>query len=117
MAQAVHGPPFGPVNPTLQAQLVDDLHALHEAPELTGHAVQVVATVAPTAAEYVPAPQSVHATLPVVVLYFPGAHAVQAAPSRPVNPMLHVQPSNELQPLHEAPELAGHTMQVPEIGP
>ena len=33
-----------------------------------GHATHVVATVAPTVAEYVPAEQGVHAALPVVVL-------------------------------------------------
>jgi hypothetical protein len=39
-AQAVHTPPFGPVTPALQVQLVDTVHPLHDAPELAGHAVQ-----------------------------------------------------------------------------
>ena len=107
MAQAVQVPPFGPVNPTLQVQLTNALHPLHEAPELTGHAVQVVATVAPTVVKYVPDPQLVHATLPVAVLYFPAAHAVQTPPSGPVKPTLQVQLVDALHPTHEAPELAG----------
>ena len=36
--------------------------------ELVGQARQVVATVAPTVVEYVPTPQLVHVTEPVVVL-------------------------------------------------
>ena len=44
------------------------------------------AAVAPVAAEYVPAPQSVHAALPVAVLYFPAAHAVHGPPVGPVEP-------------------------------
>lgn len=44
--------------------------------ELVGHPRQVVATVAPTVVEYVPAVQSVHAALPVVGLYLPAAQAV-----------------------------------------
>ena len=35
----------------------------------------MLAAVAPVAAEYVLAPQSVHATRSVVVLYFPAPHA------------------------------------------
>ncbi len=66
--QAVHGPPFGPVNPRLQVQLVSALQPLHDAPELAGHTRQVVATVAPTVVEYVTALQLVHAAEPVVVL-------------------------------------------------
>ncbi len=84
---ATHGPPFGPVNPILQVQ---EVTAGLEMGELvfsgqfkqvirldavsvveyfaTGHAKQVVATVAAVVVEYFPAAQSVHATLPVVVL-------------------------------------------------
>jgi hypothetical protein len=39
--------------------------------------------------EYVPAPQSVHAALPLVVLYFPATQAVHGPPSGPVKPALH----------------------------
>ena len=42
--------------------------ALHEAPELAGHARQTVDIVAFTAVEYVPVVQAVHAALPVTVL-------------------------------------------------
>jgi hypothetical protein len=43
--------------------------------------MHVVATVAPTVVEYVPAPQSVHAAEPVAILYFPAAHAVHVFPA------------------------------------
>jgi hypothetical protein len=46
---------------------------------------------APIAAEYVPAPQSVHAADPVVTLYFPGTHAAHGSPSGPVDPELQLQ--------------------------
>ena len=45
-------------------------------PEFSGHAVQVLATVATTAAEYVLEAQSVHTAGPVDVLYFPATQAV-----------------------------------------
>jgi hypothetical protein len=51
----------------------------------------VASAVAPVVVKYVPAPQSVHATLPVTVLYFPAAHAAHVPPSGPVYPVLHRQ--------------------------
>ena len=84
---ATHGPPLGPVNPTLQMQdvtavlemgeLVFAAHAKQvvrfEAASvaeyvLTGHATQVVDTVAAIAIEYVPAAQLVHTAVPVAIL-------------------------------------------------
>ena len=106
LVHAVHGPPFGPVKPTLQVQAVRAKLAIG-ALELAGHARQVVSTVAPTVAEYVPAPQSVQTALPVAILYFPATHATHGPPLGPVNPTLHVQLVDTVQPLHEAPELAG----------
>ena len=44
--------------------------------EFKGHAIHVVAMVAPTVVEYVPAPQSVQTALPVEILYLPATHAV-----------------------------------------
>jgi hypothetical protein len=88
--QAVHVPPFAPVNPALQVQA-----ALAEletgAFEFKGHAEHVDKALAPAAAEKVAVPQSVHKALPAIVLYFPGTHAVQTPPSGPVNPALHKQ--------------------------
>ena len=46
---------------------------------------------APVAAEYLPAPQSVHALEPVTVLYLPAGHELHAPPSGPVYPMLQMQ--------------------------
>jgi hypothetical protein len=54
-------------NPTLQVQLVDVVLPAGEL-EFAGHARQVAADVAAAVGEYVPAPQLVHATEPVVVL-------------------------------------------------
>jgi hypothetical protein len=67
-AHAEQTPPLGPVKPMLQVQLASALQPPHEAPELAGHARQVVATVAPNVVEYVPTPQLVHAAEPVALL-------------------------------------------------
>ncbi len=111
-SHAVQTPPSGPVYPTLQVQLASVLQPLHEAPELAGHARQVVATMAPAVVENVAAAQVVHATSPVVVLYVPAAQAVHTPPFGPVYPTLQVQLASASQPLHEAPELSGHARQV-----
>lgn len=58
---------------------------------LEGHAVHTIASTAATAAEYVPAPQSVHGALPIVSLYFPAVQAVHVPPLGPVKPKLHLQ--------------------------
>jgi len=47
--------------------------------------------VAPIAVEYWLAEQFVHATLPFATLYVPAAHKLQANPSDPVDPALHLQ--------------------------
>ena len=62
----VHTPPFGPVNPALQAQAPMAALELGEL-ELEGHARHVDAVFAPTVVEYVFTPQTVHATLPLLV--------------------------------------------------
>ena len=59
--------------------------------ELEGHAKHTDDDIAPTVAEYVFAPQSVQATLPLLVLYLPATQVEQTPPSGPVNPALHVQ--------------------------
>ena len=92
--QAVHGPPFAPVYPTLQA------HAATSELELgafvvAGQATQVDDALAPTVTEYVVIPQSVHAALPLLVLYLPATHAEHTPPSGPVNPALHIQAAIE----------------------
>jgi hypothetical protein len=92
--QAVHAAPLRPVKPLLQVQLASALQPLHEAPELAGHAV--------------------HAAEPVAILYFPAPQAVHAAPLEPVKPLLQVQLASAVQPLHEAPELAGHVVHILE---
>ncbi len=59
-----------------------------------------------------PVPQSVHAVLPLVVLYFPATQAVHGPPLGPVNPALQAVPTqaatDEL-PLGEV-EPAGHVI-------
>jgi hypothetical protein len=67
VTQAVHVPPLGPVNPTLQVQLAS---AVLPAGELTlaGQARQVVADVAFTVCEKVLAEQAVHSTEPLASL-------------------------------------------------
>ena len=88
--QAVHVPPFAPVNAALQVQA-----ALAEletgAFEFKGHVKQVDEALAPTAAEYDAVPQSVQVALPVTILYLPATHAEHVPPFAPVNPALQVQ--------------------------
>jgi hypothetical protein len=78
------------VNPALQVQAAT---AVLEkgAFEFEGHVRQVDKALAPTAAEYVAVPQSVHVALPLVVLYLPATHPEHTPPSGPVNPALQVQ--------------------------
>jgi hypothetical protein len=75
----VHAPPFGPVNPTLHVQAATAELEVGEL-ELVGHPRQVVATVAPTVAENIPAAQSVHAAVPVAILYLPAMQVVHVLP-------------------------------------
>jgi hypothetical protein len=98
------------VKPTLHVQAATVELVVGEL-ELVGHPIQVVATVAPTVVENVPAPQSVHATLPVAVLYLPAAHEVHVPPSGPEKPTLHVQAARAELEIGEL-ELVGHPIQV-----
>ena len=79
-AHAGHGPPFGPVYPGLQMQLVIMVLPTDEF-ELTG--------------------QLVHAALPFVCLYVPAAHMLhwpfEAPASGPVYPVLHEHVIDETQ--------------------
>jgi hypothetical protein len=80
---------------------------------LLGHTRHVAASVAPVLVENVPAPQSVHAALPLLVLYFPATHAVHGPPFGPVEPALHVQEETAELASGEL-ELPGHVMHVVE---
>ena len=73
--QDTHGPPSGPVDPALQVQAVTVVLGLGEL-EFAGHAIHVVAIVAPTVVEYVPVAQSVHAAEPLTILYLPATQVV-----------------------------------------
>jgi hypothetical protein len=81
-------------------QLLADELAFGEL-EFGGHARHAVAFVAFVIVEYVPAKQSVHAVLPITVLYFPGTQAVHGPPSGPVNPAL--QPTDTHALMFEPP--------------
>ena len=69
----------------MQTQMVDAL----EDCEFRGHRAHVLSATAPVGAEYLPVAQSVHVAVPVIILYFPPAHAVHAKPFAPVYPALH----------------------------
>jgi hypothetical protein len=84
----------------LQVQLESAALPLGEL-ELLGHARHAVSSVAPVLVEYLPAPQSVHATLPLVVLYFPATQAAHEPPLGPVNPRLQEQLESAALPLGE----------------
>jgi hypothetical protein len=76
------------VNPALQVQAAMPVLELG-AFAFEGQAKHVASALAPTTAEYVPVPQSVHTTLPLLVLYLPAAQDVQTPPSGPVVPAAH----------------------------
>jgi hypothetical protein len=85
-----HGPPPGPVAPASHVQLVKaELPA--GASELVGQSKHVESAIAPTAVEYLPCPQSLQASGPAAVLYFPAIHVEHGPPPGPVAPALHVQ--------------------------
>ena len=85
-----HSPPFGPVKPAVHIQ--PKAAALPAgASEFVGHAAHVLSAVCPTAAEYFPAPQSVHGASPVPALYLPAPHSTHVPPSGPSKPALHAQ--------------------------
>ena len=69
--------------------------------------------VAPTAAEYLPVTQSVHASGPATPLYVPARHLVQGPPLGPDEPALQVQAAKAKLPAVES-ELDGHSMHVVE---
>ena len=80
----------------------------------TGHEIHVEEVVAPTATEYKPTPQSVHATLPLLVLYFPATQVEHTPPSVPVNPALQVQAAiTELDATES--EFAGHVKHTDDV--
>ncbi len=58
--QSAHVPPFGPVEPALQVQLVKAGLPSGELVSADGQVTHVEIASAPTASEYVPAPQFVH---------------------------------------------------------
>ena len=56
-----------------------------------GQRLHTLALLAPTTPEYAPAGQFVHDALPVLFLNLPVTQAVQAPPSGPVYPVIHLQ--------------------------
>jgi len=64
--------------------------------------------------EYVPAKQSVHAALPVLILNLPATQIAHEPPSGPVNPALQVQAATAELATDEL-ELVGQVMHVEEI--
>ena len=82
-----HAPPSGPVQPALQVQSTSA--SLAEGALV--FAGQVWQDVTPTAVEYWPAEQSVHAALPSVFLNFPATHAPHGPPFAQVYPSRQMQ--------------------------
>jgi hypothetical protein len=128
----VQVPPAVPVHPALQVQFVRAALPAGEL-EFDGQAMHVEFAEAPTAVEYVPAsqpmhaahtpvaavavlgyvpaPQTEHAADPVDALYFPTTHAMHVPPSGPVHPALHVQFVRAALPAGEL-EFDGQAMHV-----
>ena len=95
------------VYPALQSQVVDPVVVELE---FVGHVLHIEKP----DAEYVPARQSVHATVPVVVLYFPASQAVHRPPFGPVKPALQAQAASAELSIGEV-EPAGHARQVAAV--
>ena len=109
-AQSTHAPPSGPVEPALQTHA--DAPALPVGEEeLAGHASHVVLAVAPSAAEYLPASQSMHVSMPAPALNLPAAQSTHAQPSGPVEPALQMHADAAALSAGEK-ELAGHASHV-----
>jgi hypothetical protein len=72
-----------PKKPGLQVQFVKVVLLASEL-EFDGQTMHVEFAEAPSAVEYVPAPQSVHRADPVDALYLPASHAVHS-PSVPLS--------------------------------
>ncbi len=109
---AVHVPPSGPDDPTLQVQEAKDDPPADEL-EFGGHARHVDDDEDPTIEEYVPAPQSIQMNDPFDALYFPATHKEHVPPSRPTYPGIHEQEIKDDAPANEM-ELAGHEKQDTE---
>ena len=107
---AEQGPPSDPVYPLLQRQSRAAALPLGEL-ESAGHAAQVEAKAAPTAAENALAAQSVHAAEPEAALCFPATHDTHASPLDPVAPALQVQAVMRADPGGEF-DFVGQTSQV-----
>jgi hypothetical protein len=87
---AVHVPPSGPDQPTLQVQLLKAVLCSGEL-ESAGQLLQLSA--------------------PDTILYLPATHAVHVSPSAPEDPALHVQLLKAVLCSGE-PEFGGQLMQV-----
>jgi hypothetical protein len=99
-AHAVHVPPFVPVYPTLQRQLVWRALPLGELEDV-GQLEHELSAEAPGVVEYLPATQAAHAADPAVILYVPATHAVHVPPFVPVCPRLQRQLALRALPLGE----------------
>ena len=85
-----HVPLLGPVNPTLQTQLVVAVDPRTDC-ELAGQLLQVEDAVAPTFSEYVLAAQSLHSAEPESALNFPAGQNTHVSPFNPDAPGLQLQ--------------------------
>ena len=75
--------------------------------------MHTVDEVAPTVMEYIPAGQPVHDALPLAFLNVPATHAVQAPPSGPVYPVLHLQSEIVFADVENGDDVAaGHDRQT-----
>jgi hypothetical protein len=102
--------PSEPVDPALQVH-ADKTELANGDSECVGHVKHVTTFVAPTTAEYVPIPHSVHVSDPASALYFPATHSEQAPPLGPEEPALHVQLFSVPEPIGED-ENVGHATHV-----
>ena len=75
-----------------------------------GQFVHTADEIAPTAVEYAPAAQAMHAPAPVAALCVPAGHAVHVRPAGPVYPASHAQSSTD-PATPSVCEFGGHKLQ------
>ena len=115
-AQAMHA--LAPAVPeyVFTGQFAHTLALLAPATPEYAPAAQLIHTAevfAPATPEYAPAVQFVHDEFPVTFLNFPATHVVQAPPSGPVYPMLHLHSEIDFDDVENGADVpAGHDVHV-----
>jgi hypothetical protein len=113
---AAHGPPFGPVDPALQVQLVKAALPAG-ALEFDGQARHTTEVEAPTDVEYVAAAQIEQVVAPANCVYFPATHPGQVVAPTAIECVPASQSEQLAFPFNVLYMPATHTVHGPPFGP